>query len=855
MNFNRLTNRLFRNIFREIGIDSRLILLIGVLACSVLNNSTAQNNNRYASALIYQDLQKLNTLANVLYVAAHPDDENTRMISYFSNVLHANTAYFSFTRGDGGQNLIGTEIGDLLGVLRTQELLQARSIDGGNQFFSRAIDFGYSKHPDETLAIWDEDKAKYDIIKVIRQFRPDVIINRFDHRTPGKTHGHHTSSAILSVDVFEKAGDKNVFPEQLSEFDVWQPSRLFFNTSWWFYGSREKFAEADKSNLISMDIGEYIPIIGQSNAEIASAARSMHKCQGFGSAGSRASRQEYLEIIKGTNPKPSQSPFADIDISWNRVEGGAPIDKALHDLLANFDFTNPSSHIDELLDIHSLISNCKDPFWKNQKLPLLEEIIASATGLYLDAFTDTHKVSYGDTTELKIEATSRTDFPITVHSYSIPKLGISASPEVTLVKGEENLFYENMAITDKASFTTPYWLVNDHALGSFDVDDTALIGKAQNDPAFDIRFSVSIKGRTLEYTRPIQYKYVEPSFGEITKPFEIIPPVSVSLSEEVYVFASEASQKLQVELTAGKNAIEGDLSLQADQSWSITPKSHSFSLQLKGEKQVFEFTVTPPKDGNVSNIVPTATLNGKDYALTTHTIAYDHIPEQTVSVNASAVLSRIPLVRRGKNSVGYIMGAGDKIPDALTNMGYDVVDLDPSQPLGDLSEFQAIIIGIRAYNTVESLPIAQRSLFDYVKAGGNLITQYNTTWRLKSDEVAPYSLQLSRDRVCQEDAPVRILKPDHPCMFYPNVIDEQDFEGWVQERGLYFPNEWAPEYDAILSMNDSGEDPKEGSLLVAEYGDGYFVYTGLSFFRELPAGVPGAYRIMANLISLGTNKR
>lgn len=839
----------------KLGFTRIFLSLSLVFVLALTSQIKAQKPNPYSSNQIYSELLKFGTLANVLYVAAHPDDENTRMISYFSNVLHANTAYFSFTRGDGGQNLLGTEIGDLLGVLRTQELLQARSIDGGTQFFSRAIDFGYSKHPDETLSIWDKEKARYDIIKVIRSFKPDIIINRFDHRTPGKTHGHHTSSAMLSHEVFEDANDPSVYPDQLKNSETWQASRLFFNTSWWFYGSREKFAEADKSNLISMDIGEYIPLLGKSNAEIASEARSMHKCQGFGSAGSRSSRQEYLEVIKGSNPNPSQSPFAGIDITWTRVENGAAVKEALDNITNNFNFSDPSQHLPELLELKKKVASTGDAFWSEKKLADLQEIIANCAGLYLDAFTDIHKASLGDSVELKIEATNRSNSDIKLTGYTILKTGAKKTEDRELVYAEENIFYHNFLVDKSFDSSTPYWLKNTHELGTYTLDSDALIGKPKNDPVLEIQFDVEIDGTPFSLVRPVTYKYVEPSFGEITKPFEVVPEVSVIADQEVYIFASEEAKNITVEISAGTGDVDGQLSLEVPSGWKVSPSSHDFSFKHKGEKKSYEFSLTPPKDRSVDKIVPVATVNGNRYSKSTFTISYDHIPEQTVSLDAASLVSRIPIVRRGKEKVGYVMGAGDKIPDALENMGYEVVLIDPAETLPMLSDFQAILIGIRAYNTVEELPLIQSALFEYAKSGGNLITQYNTTWRLKSSDVAPFDLQLSRDRVCQEDAEVKVLKPNHPSMFYPNQLGEEDWDGWVQERGLYFPDEWGSEFEAILSMHDSGESAKEGSLLVAPYGEGYFVYTGLSFFRELPAGVPGAYRLMANLISLGTNKR
>ena len=312
------------------------IILSFVISFFSLTLLQAQKPITPSSSEIFESLQKLNFLGSVLYIAAHPDDENTRLISYMSNHVKARTGYLSLTRGDGGQNLIGSEIRELLGVIRTQELLAARRIDGGEQFFTRANDFGYSKHPDETLAIWNKKDVLSDVVLAIRKFQPDIIINRFDHRTPGTTHGHHTSSAILSFEAFDLANNKSAYPELLKEAGVWQPKRLFFNTNSWFYRTQKEFDEANKENRISFDIGTYYPLKGESNNEMASVASSQHLSQGFGRLSQRGTQNEYVEFLKGDPLNNNDDIFAGIDTSWNRIKGGKAIGDIVYEIENNF---------------------------------------------------------------------------------------------------------------------------------------------------------------------------------------------------------------------------------------------------------------------------------------------------------------------------------------------------------------------------------------------------------------------------------------------------------------------------------------------------------------------------------------
>ena len=817
----------------------------------IISGNNAQKPNQLNSGEIYNALEKLNFLGSVLYIAAHPDDENTRMIAYMANEMKARTAYLSLTRGDGGQNLIGTEITELLGVLRTNELLSARSIDGGNQFFSRAKDFGYSKHPDETLKIWNKKEVLSDVVRIIRKFKPDVIINRFDHRTPGRTHGHHTSSAMLSFEAFDLAGDRLAFDDQLGELRLWEPQRLFMNTSWWFYGSREKFAEADKTNLMGVDVGTYYPILGKSNTEIAAEARSMHKCQGFGSAGSRGSEIEYLELLKGDMPPNKQDVFDGINTSWTRVGGGAPIGAAIAEVINDYQFSNPGASIPALLEVRSMIQKLNTKHWKEIKLAEIDKIIESALGLYLEATTGSQTATVGDRVELQIEYTNRSELPVTLQSIAINPAIYDTTFQVEMMANEEGKWFYDFDLPKRSAITSPYWLNDKASFGMYHVEDPSLIGEPITPRDMTVDFMLDVNGYDVKITKDIFYKYTDRAEGEVVQPFEITAEASVKIKDDIYIFADDSSQKIITYVKSGTNNVSGKVSLDIGEGWDVEPAFYDFSIEQKGDEQEYSFVVTPPASQSETQVQVVASTKNGAYKEEQVLIDYDHIPLQTVMMPATAKLVKIQLEKLG-NKIGYIDGAGDKVPESLRQVGYQVDMLDIEDiKVSTLTPYTAIIIGIRALNTKENLKYKTEYLHQYVENGGNLVFQYNTTRGLKVKDFLPYPLQLSRDRVSDENAEIRVLAPDHPVMNTPNKITQKDFDGWVQERGLYFPNEWDENYTAILSSNDKGEDPKDGSLLIAPYGKGFVIYTGISWFRELPAGVPGAFRLFTNILSLG----
>lgn len=835
----------------------KIILRSALMACLsglLLSGLLAQAPQTPTSIDIYTDLQKLAVVGSALYIAAHPDDENTRMIAYLSNYLNVETTYLSLTRGDGGQNLIGTEIREQLGVLRTQELLAARRIDGGHQRFTRANDFGYSKSPEETKEIWNKDAVLGDVVWAIRQIKPDIIINRFSHDSGRRTHGHHTSSAQLSVEAMSLCGSPAAYPEQLRHVDLWQPQRLFFNTSWWFYGSREKFAKADKSRMLPVDIGVFYPLLGKSNSEIASESRSQHRCQGFGSTSTRGSQLEYLQLIEGDMPEGEGDPLEGIDLTWARVDGGQAVAKMLDDIIKDFDFVQPANMIEELVALRSMIAELPSNPYQNKKLKVLDQIILDCAGVYAELRADEQYKTAGDELKMDLEVIARSVSGLQVKSVAIEGLSIDSTVGQELARNETKLlqFAANIPAGEKTR--SPYWLVQEGTLGMYRVDDRHMIGKPENDNIYSAELIVALQGQDITIQVPLVYTETDPAVGQEYFPFDILPAVTANIEKEVYVFGNEGTRMIQVSLQAHRAGLEGTLTPRLAPGWTVSPAAADFSASLKGEEQMFQFEVTPPAGQSVAEMSLIINADGQDYEQSLTVIDYEHIPRQVILAKAATKLVKVDLRRAGQD-IAYIMGAGDKVPENLEQIGYDIHlisegDVTPT----NLKNFDAVIVGIRALNTQKWLKYKMAALHEYVENGGNLIYQYNTSRRLVTDDFSPYAISLSRDRVTKEEAEIRVLAPDHPVLQWPNQITEADFDEWVQERGLYFPDEWGPEYTAILSSNDPGEDPKDGGLLVAQHGKGFIVYTGYSYFRQLPAGVPGAFRLFANMISLGKNK-
>jgi LmbE family N-acetylglucosaminyl deacetylase len=807
---------------------------------------------------IRQNLKKLNVLGSVLYIAAHPDDENTRLLGYLAQEKHYRTGYLSLTRGDGGQNLIGTEQGELLGLIRTQELLAARRTDGAEQFFSRANDFGFSKNPEETLKFWDKDKVLGDMVWVIRNFRPDVMICRFPTTGEGG-HGNHTASAILAQEAFSAAADPKRYPEQLKYVGVWQAKRLLWNT--FSFGS----VNTTSPDQFKMNVGGYNPILGKSYGEIAAESRSNHKTQGFGSARQRGDAFEYFKTILGDAPKTDL--MDGVDVSWNRIPFGTPIATQLAAINNAFNDDEPQASVPALVkllsDVDQSVANNKAfqtvrltevanssyDYWHKLKTTELKDLIAQCAGLWFEAYAAEPAYALGDTVISTTQVINQGNTNVKLLRFSgDDSFSISKYPALT----QGQLLTIPLKPFIAAHITQPYWLESPHGIGSYTINEEQKVGNPENPDAPTVTYVFTIGGKEIAYQRKLVFKYVDPARGEIYQPLEITPPVTANIAEKVYVSNSAQPQTVQLKLKSFTNA-SGSISLKQVAGWKITPNKIDFSGKQKGDEWTVIFNVSPnDTKTNTSVLHAGVTANGKTFSQGLLDIRYNHIPAVTIFPPAEAKLVNIDLKTGGKK-IGYIAGAGDLVPDALREIGYDVHQLTENEILNsDLSVYDAIVTGVRAYNVSERLVYEQPKLLDYVKNGGNLVEQYNNNAGLVTRNLGPYPFTLVNQRVTEEDAKVS-LDSQNPALNYPNKITAADFDGWIQERGLYFADNIDSRYSTPLQMNDTGMAPNKGSLLIANYGKGRYVYTSLAFFRELPAGVPGAYRLFINLLSKPKN--
>jgi LmbE family N-acetylglucosaminyl deacetylase len=785
---------------------------------------------------IQQSFKKLNVLGSVLYVAAHPDDENTRLLAYLAGEKHYRTGYLALTRGDGGQNLIGSEQSEILGLIRTQELLAARRVDGAEQFFSRANDFGFSKGPEETLKIWDHEKVLGDAVWVIRKFRPDVIICRFPTTGEGG-HGHHTASAIIAQEAFAAAADPARFPEQLKYVKPWQAKRLLWNT--FNFGAVNTTAEGQ----FKIDVGVYNPVLGKGYGEIAADSRSNHKTQGFGSAKQRGESYEYFKTILGDAP---QTDLMDgINTTWGRVKDGDAIAATLAIVKREFDTEHPEKSVPALVGILGRVEKVTDSYWRAQKIKELDDLIAACAGLWFEAYASSPTYALGDKIAIRSEVLDRYNNQVKINSITIgtdvQRLNAKEIP------ANQVQSFSSSLVADK--ITQPYWLETPHGLGTYNIPDQQLVGNPENPDAPKVEYEFIIGGHPVRFERKLMYKYVDPAKGEIYQPLEIAPPVAANVVNKDYIFNTQQAQTVQLKLQSFTKS-SGTISIKPIAGWKISPEKISFTDKNKNEEWTETFTVTPTDNKpKITTLQAVVNVDGKDYSMGIQRIRYDHIPAITLFPPAEAKLINIDLKTAGKK-IGYIAGAGDVVPESLEQVGYDIHQLTEGDIMNtDLSVYDAIVVGVRAYNINPRMVVMQPKLMAYVNNGGNMVVQYNVFQPLVLNQIGPYPFRIVNQRVTDENAKVTFLDPQNPVLNYPNKITQADFDGWVQERGLYFLTNIDSHYKTILSMNDPGEAANPGSLITGDYGKGRFIYTSLDFFRELPAGVPGAYRLFVNLLS------
>lgn len=823
----------------------RYILSI-FLFITFIASTFAQVKEPISASEILHQMEKLRNTTRVLYLAAHPDDENTRLIAYVENGKKFDAAYLSLTRGDGGQNVIGPELREGLGLIRTQELLAAREIDGGKQFFTRANDFGYSKNPDETFNKWGKEEVLSDVVWTIRNFQPDIIVTRFN-KTPGITHGHHTASAILAHEAFNMAGDKNAFPEQLKFTNTWQPKKIYWNTSSWFFRRNEDF---DRSQYITENAGGYSPLLGISYTEMAALSRSRHKSQAFGTAGSRGDEIEYFEYWDG--PDNEKELFSGLEHSWSNFKNGKSIQKAVDKLISDFQFKQPEASIDQLFIIKNLIEKLEESAVKRDKLNSIKELILNCAGFYHLFYHDNPYASPGDQINLNLELVNRSNANIQVVGAKVNSLDEDLSISGVLENNQVKLQNFTVKIPESFPYSNPYWLNDPSANGLYKVEDQKLIGKAENDPAIVAGVNLKINGNDFYFESPLKFKSSDRIIGEIIQPLYIIPPISIEFAEEVSIFTTKGQEKeISVKIRALKDNVSGSLEFELPQGWKAKTDEVDLSFEnlVRNSSQDFKIKLTSGGEEGKFDLKAFVKIKDKTIDKSVQEIQYDHIPNQIIIRDAQQKLVLADVKIKGER-IGYIEGAGDAVDEALIAMGYrvDFIDIEKIS-LEELKKYDAVVAGIRAYNVNAALQIHYGKMNEYMNSGGVYMVQYNTTYSLPDTDFWPYPLNLSRDRITVEESSMEFINPKHSALNYPNKITSLDFEGWVQERGLYFPDRWDKQYEPILIGNDPNETPKKGALLTANYGKGKFVYTGLSFFRELPAGVPGAYRLLANLLA------
>ncbi|MGD0578913.1 MAG: PIG-L family deacetylase [Bryobacteraceae bacterium] len=838
-------------------MPARRLSTAPILALLLAAPAPAQVVRPLAGAgILEQRIEKLRVVGSLLMIAAHPDDENNRSLAYYAQGRKLRTAYLSLTRGEGGQNLIGSEQGALLGVIRTQELLMARRVDGAEQYFSRAIDFGFSKTAEETFQKWGRDAVLSDIVWRIRRFRPDVIVLSFTG-TPRDGHGHHQASAILAKEAFHAAADPKRFPEQLSDAPVWQAKRLVWNT---FFGRAHDMYPTAKEEVI--DTGEYNPALGVSYAEIGAWSRTQHRSQGQGFPERKGSSPVSLIVVDG---EPMQQDFMDgIDTTWNRLPGGAAVDVELLAALKALTPADASAAVPHLLKARALMAAIDHPDAR-LKLIDLDETIAQAMGLWLDVSVNENEAAPGMELKLDLTAVQRSKFAATVESAQLEGIpGAPAFPgNLPLPENEPKTAQARFTIPADQPPTQPYWLRYPAKEGLYDVRDRDLLGLAENPPVLSCRIRVGVGGQTLELIRPVENRYTDRARGELARPFVILPSVSIEVPDRLLVFPDGRPRAVEIGVRSNYDWRRGTLQLLAPAGWKVESMSPQYEMRGAGVADRMTFIVTPPAGDSSATLEAMAGLTPPNVVREgIERIQYEHIPPQTIQSPVRIHAFRAD-VRIAAKRIGYVMGSGDEVPEALKQLGCEVTLLGPAElEQADFAKFDAIVTGVRALNQRADLRAARTRLWEYVEGGGTVVVQYNLTdtvltggAEIDPRRIGPYPLTLSRDRVTVEEAPVQILDAASALLNFPNKIVPADFDGWVQERGLYFPSEWDAHYSTVIATSDPGEKPLAGGILYARYGKGVYIYTSYSWFRQLPAGVPGAWRIFANLVSAGQAPR
>lgn len=803
------------------------------------------------AADLAHELDRLTETARVLYVAAHPDDENTQLLGYMANNRGWRAAYLSLTRGEGGQNAIGDEFVHGLGLIRTWELLTARSVDGAEQWISRQRDFGYSKSAAETLDVWGDEAALGDVVRVIRTLRPDVVVTRFPEE--GSTHGHHLASAQLARRAFQIAGDADAYPEQLTGDDAlspWQPQRLLYNVPLRWMGGEIL------DEWYTVDLGDYDARLGLSYGELAARSRSMHRSQAFGSAARRGPDIEAFELLEGSEPQ-GEDPFADIASGWATRPGGQPLADALEDVVDAFDFRDPAASIDGMFVAHAAAGELTNPTERDEVRSAIEEWIVGAAGVFLDARVEDAALVPGTSVDVSIHALARAESGWRLDAVSLGGAalgGATAGTSADSVPLDRHVPHEasvTLTVPENAPVTTQYWLQSPSGVGAYAVPDEAMVGQVVGRPAMVATCTLSRgDGPAFDVEVPVRVVSVDPTLGERVEPARITPPLLLEPASEVVLLPNGAATSLEVTVEASQAVDDATVRLDAPTGWTVAPASHVVALGA-GERTTLTFTVATSADAQPADLQLVASVGGREDSWTAQRIDYPHLPPLTMLLPAT--VRATPLEWNPVDGViGYVMGPGDAVATSLQAAGMDVRLLDDATlESGDLGEYRAILVGPRAYHERAPLRTHSDRLWAYAEQGGVVVVQYQTNNRSQVLDVpvGPAPIEIGRGRVTVESAPVTWLDDGASVRDGWHALTDADFDGWVQERGLYFAQTWDAAWTPLVTLNDPGEEALEGALLVAHHGDGAVFYAGLSFFRQLPAGVPGAYRLLANLLA------
>jgi LmbE family N-acetylglucosaminyl deacetylase len=810
-------------------------LLLAALAAGTISNSQAQQVRPVSSAQIYHEISQLRHLTNVLYFAAHPDDENTRLLAYLVNDRHIRTAYLSLTRGDGGQNIIGSEQGAALGLVRTHELMEARKLDGAEQFFTRAIDFGFSKTHEETFKHWDADLLTEDAAWVIRKYRPDVIICRFPPNTMAG-HGQHAASAIIAAKAFTAAADANKYPSQFKYYKPWQAKRILLNT--YRFGDRNTTSE----DQFKLPVGQYEPLLGMGVGELAGISRSIHKSQGAGTPSTPGIQTEYFKLVDGDSL--SKSLFDGIDITWGRVNR-KDIGDDLKQIVKDYNFKHPEESLPALLTLRKKVTTVTDDYWRTQKLEELDNVILHCAGIMAELFAKQPEAVAGGTLPFTLRVVSRADVPVMLEKIQWP--GGDTVTNVAMANDSLKTIEKTITIPANTQPTEPYWLSKAAKdAGHYTIPEIELSGYPEAPNTLNAILKLNIDGVPFDLAVPLSYKRLHPTRGDVVEALRIVPEVTINFTTDLLVREADGSVNASVHLHSFKD-INGTLSISGA---DIDTKIDGINLK-KGFDTLITLKLKPGAAKEDNTLKASFVANGKTYNSTQHLIQYDHIPTLQYFTPATAQLLNNSWKTTAKR-IGYIEGAGDNIPAILRLAGIQVdmlKDADISEE--KLKKYDAVLTGIRAVNTEKKMEYWLPVLLRYANNGGTLVMQYNTLQELSTTNIGPYPITLSSQRVTEEDATVTFLAPTNKILNAPNKITTADFNGWVQERGLYFPTKWDDKYTPLFEMHDTGEQPLKGNTLYTSYGKGHYIYTTLSFSRQLPVGNEGAIRLLLNMLSVG----